>query len=66
MGIPIVDRRMKARQHNPGMRPSRRRRYPRVRLAFEGFYTSAERMLFCSCGNLSLRGAYINTPAPRR
>lgn len=58
MRDPIVDRRAL------GQRPSRRRRYPRVRLAFEGFYASAERMLFSSCGNLSLRGAYIKTPAP--
>jgi uncharacterized protein (TIGR02266 family) len=58
MRNPIVDRRTQ------GHRPSRRRRYPRVRLAFEGFYSSAERMLFASCENLSLRGAYISTPAP--
>jgi len=56
---PIVDRRLE-----PGLRPSRRRRYPRVRLAFEGFYSSAERALFASIKNLSLRGAYIKTPAP--
>ena len=59
MRNPIVDRRLK-----PGLRPSRRRRYPRVRLALEGFYSSAERMLFASCENLSLRGAYIKTAAP--
>jgi uncharacterized protein (TIGR02266 family) len=58
MRNPIVDRRTLSH------RPSRRRRYPRVRLAFEGFYSSAERMLFSSGGNLSLRGAYIKTPAP--
>ena len=71
MKTPIVDRRAQFR------RPGRRRRYPRIRLAFEGFYTSAERMLFtpsvssdrtktdlASSGNLSLRGAYIKTPVP--
>jgi hypothetical protein len=46
------------------LRQSRRRRYPRVRLAFEGFYSSSERMLFSPLGNLSLRGAYIKTLAP--
>ncbi len=54
----IVDRRARLR------RESRRRRYPRVRLGFDGFYSSAERMLFASFGNLSLRGAYLRTPAP--
>ena len=58
MKTPIVDRRTQFR------RPGRRRRYPRVRLAFEGFYTSAERMLFVPSGNLSLRGSYIKTPVP--
>ena len=58
MRNPIVDRRARSR------RPGRRRRYPRVRLAFEGFYSSAERSLFTSPGNLSLRGAYIKTPVP--
>lgn len=59
MRNPIVDRRRR-----PGLRPSRRRRYPRVRLAFEGFYSSAERAMFATCKNLSLRGAFIKTPAP--
>ena len=45
MRNPIVDRRSRGRHHKPGFRKSRRRRYPRVRLAFEGFYSSAERML---------------------
>jgi Tfp pilus assembly protein PilZ len=58
MPSPIVDRRARLR------REGRRRRYPRVRLAFEGFYSSAERMLFTSSGNLSLRGVYLPTPAP--
>lgn len=64
MRNPIVDRRSRGRHHKPGFRQSRRRRYPRVRLAFEGFYSSAERMLMVPSGNLSLRGAYINTPVP--
>jgi Tfp pilus assembly protein PilZ len=54
----IVDRRARLR------RDGRRRRYPRVRLEFEGFYSSAERMLFASFRNLSLRGAYVHTPVP--
>jgi hypothetical protein len=65
----IVDRRARARrpencQDGAHRRQSRRRRYPRVRLAFEGFYSSAERMLISNAGNLSLRGAFLKTPAP--
>lgn len=62
MRSPIVDRRIQPRR--PGPRPFQRRRYPRVSLAFDGFYSSAERMLFAASGNLSLRGACIHTPAP--
>jgi uncharacterized protein (TIGR02266 family) len=45
-------------------RRGRRRRYPRVCLAFEGFYSSAERLLYAASGNLSLRGVYIKTLVP--
>ena len=41
-----------------------RRRYPRVRVGYEGFYVSPERMIILKGGNLTLRGAFLATPVP--
>ncbi|MBW1808199.1 MAG: PilZ domain-containing protein [Deltaproteobacteria bacterium] len=57
---PFVDRRQTGRKP----RGEIRRRYPRVKLELSGFYSSAERMLMMSFGNLNLRGTFIKTAAP--
>jgi len=57
---PFVDRRQFGRKP----RGEVRRRYPRVRLKLSGFYSSPERMLMMSAGNLNLRGTFIKTAAP--
>lgn len=58
MEHPIEDRRSTRKQERG------RRRYPRVSLDFSGFYQSRRRMLMPRGGNLSLRGAFLRTPAP--
>ena len=41
-----------------------RRRYPRVRLSLQGFYSSDDRALFLSIRNVNLRGAFFPTVVP--
>jgi hypothetical protein len=41
-----------------------RRRYPRVRIPFEGFYDSTDRMLMIRGGNINLRGLFVPTTSP--
>ena len=60
MNPTIVERRMEGRRTRGGQR----RRYPRVRLGFEGFYDSDTRSLTGSGRDLTLRGAFLDTPAP--
>jgi Tfp pilus assembly protein PilZ len=56
----IEDRRSaKRRPYREG-----RRRYPRVRLSLQGFYTSDDRALFLSSRNVNLRGVFVPTTVP--
>jgi hypothetical protein len=56
----FVDRRQSHGRRNSG----RRRRYPRLKLKFDGFYESDRRSLFANRGDLNLRGAFISTAMP--
>ncbi|HSG28513.1 MAG TPA: PilZ domain-containing protein [Candidatus Krumholzibacterium sp.] len=57
---PIDDRRISGRR----CQERGRRRYPRVRMGYEGFYVSPDRMIILKGGNLTLRGAFLATPGP--
>lgn len=61
MSRPIIDRRRRAARRDTGQR----RRYPRVRLPFDGVYESPERVLTArQGGNLNFRGVFVPTPVP--
>jgi hypothetical protein len=60
MDRPILDRRIEGRRS----RMARRRRYPRVRLGFEGFYEGLDRMMIGRGKDLNLRGAFFHTAVP--
>ena len=57
---PIDDRRASPKR----CQERSRRHYPRVRVGYEGFYVSPERMIILKGGNLTLRGAFLGTPVP--
>ena len=64
-GLPpglIVDRRNNLRSSWS----KQRRHYPRVRLEFEGFWSSTRRMLFAKGNNLSVHGVFLVSPAPEQ
>jgi hypothetical protein len=56
----IIDRRKEGNRAKKG----ERRRYPRVRLEFDGFYESRDRMGILSGSNLNLRGVFLRTAVP--
>ncbi|MBN2495474.1 MAG: PilZ domain-containing protein [Deltaproteobacteria bacterium] len=53
------------RRADPGRRrQGARRRYPRVRLALDGYYTGEQRTLIGRCRDLCIRGVFVATPVP--